>query len=252
MGASSEQPQVRAEIKAGPLEDWLNCISAIVEEYRHRVTEHGFLAKAVDPSNASMIQTTLGANEFETFDCKEFTFGMDTSELLDTLKKANVDDIVTLEIDDNYRLSVSYGPIERSIATIDPDVLRQEPDIPSLDFLGSAIIPTDHYDNAVWTCEMVGDASVIELDPDGSIVFRADGDTDSARTELTPEYLESCEIEGLGESMISIDFQRDIIRALSCDTIELSVGDELPIKIIGTVGENSRAEFHVAPRIASD
>lgn len=250
MGASTNDPQVFAEIAAGPLEDWLNCIDATVEEYRHHVTEHGFRAKAVDATNASMVQTTLGGNEFESFECEDYTFGIKTDALLNTLRKADADDIVALEVDDDYRLSVSYGPIERSIATIDPDMLREEPDIPNIDFLADVTVATDAFDQAVWTCDMVADAAVIEADPDGSLIFSARGDTDSARTELGTDYLRSgSSIDGSGQSTISIEFMEEIITALSCDLVELSVGEEYPIKIVGSIGEHSRAEYHVAPRI---
>lgn len=249
MGTSSN-PQVYAEIAAGPLENWLNCINATVDEYKHHVTEHGFRAQAVDPTNASMVQTPLGGNEFETFDCSSFTFGIEIDPLLNTLSKASAGDIVTLEIGDDYRLTVSYGPIQRSIATIDPDMIRTEPDIPDLDHIAEVVLETDDFDDAVWTCDMVADAALISTEPDGSITFSASGDTDSARTELGDDYLRSgSSIDGSGTSTISIGFMDKVIKALPCDTVELSIGDDLPIKIVGDIGEHSRAQYHIAPRL---
>lgn len=252
MGELSHKAKLNAEIRAEPLKAWLESINAIVDEHRHHVTETGFRASAVDPANAAMVQTVLGANEFEEFDCEKCTIGIDTEKLMKSLKKAGSDDLVTLEFDEETRrLAIEYGPMSRELATIDPDVIRHEPDMPDLDYLGSVIVSTDHMNDAIWSCEMIADQVTIELLENESIVFRTDGDTDRARTELGEEYLHGSEISGAGGSLLSINYLNDIIRALSCDLVELSVGDELPLEIVGEIGENSRAKYVVAPRIGN-
>lgn len=136
---------------------------------------------------------------------------------------------------------------EEEVATIDPDSVREEPDVPDIelpnmaapdvDALGDAIAELERLNEHVWLSRD-GETFIIGSQPIGE--RQLDGDNELVDTVAFPEaaWSENGEDTARG-SVFSIDYLSDAIGALDAakaDRVTLLFGDEFPTRIRGGVG----------------
>ncbi|NIB98137.1 DNA polymerase sliding clamp [Halobacterium sp. R2-5] len=245
----------KAIVSADTLRETLDSVSVLVDECKIHLDEDGLSIRAVDPANVGMVNLDLGAAAFESYEADGGIIGVNLSRLEDIAGMADSDQLVQLELDEETRkLHIQIDGLEYTLALIDPDSIRQEPDIPDLDLSANVVIEGADIDRSVRAADMVSDHIALGVDAADELFYvDAEGDTDDVHLELTRDDLIDLEA-GDAHSLFSLDYLKDMNKAIPKDAeVELELGDEYPVKIHFDIAEaQGRVTYMLAPRIQSD
>jgi len=257
--------------------------SCLVDECKVRLNQNdGLSVRAVDPANVGMFSFEVPPSAFETFDLDydAVTVGLPRKRLSSIARYArkggnsNDDhgDPVTLAYDEETRrfyVHVERDDLDRysSFAAIDPDSIRQEPDLPALDLDYEAslspkllrdvtrTLTEDDYDHVQVAAEDLSNG--VSGDTTAGVRLYGSGDTreDVFRPEATATFVGDGKASEVA-SLYSLDYLRDMakgIHAAKPDTLKVEFGDEFPVRINfsdSTFGLSGT--MMLAPRIRSD
>ena len=245
----------KAIVSADTLKETLDSVSVLVDECKIHLDEDGLSIRAVDPANVGMVDLDLGAAAFESYEADGGLIGVNLSRLEDIAGMADAGQLVQLELDEETRkLHIQIDGLEYTLALIDPDSIRQEPDIPDLDLPAHVVIEGRDIDRAVTAADMVSDHIALGVDTADELFYiDAAGDTDDVHLELTRDQLIDLEA-GDAHSLFSLDYLKDMNKAIPKDAeVELELGDEYPVKLHYDIAEaQGRVTYMLAPRIQSD
>lgn len=250
--------RLSATVEADELDDFVNNISVLVDECKIRTSPDSLRVRAVDPANVGMVDAELDAEAFEGFDTTTGVLGVDLGRFEEVVSLADSGDLVTMEYNTETRkLHIATNGVEYTLALIDPDSIRQEPEIPDLDLPCSLEVETSDINRGIKAADMVSDHIAFKTERAHSgdqFIIEAEGDTDDVELELGEEDLVSSSIGGDVASLFSLEYMKDIKKALpTTGSIGMEMGDEFPIKIrFSNEEETQDVEFMLAPRINSD
>jgi proliferating cell nuclear antigen len=245
---------VSATIEASVLADALGAVSTLVDECKLRFGPEGLETRAVDPANVGMVEIELDPEAFETYTTEGELVGINLDRLTDVVGMADSDELVTLDLDpDSRKLTVSAGGLEFTLATIDPDSIREEPDIPDLDLPATYVLEAGDLSRGWTAADMVGDHVEVTAVAEDQLRVTADGDTDSVEVLLNGgDLLDGRTDETDVSSLFSLDYLSDMDAAIPSGTeLSVRIGDEFPTKMQWSDGDLS-VVYMLAPRIASD
>ena len=244
-------------IDADTLSEALAPVSALVDECKIRIGDMGVAVTAVDPSNVAMIDMSLREQAFESYRADGGVIGVNLDRLEEVLGMADSDDLVHMELNEETRkLHIEIDGLEYTLALIDPDSIRQEPDIPDLDLPGEYEFAGAQLDQAVRAADLCSDHITIRAAGGAELVFSARGDTDDVVQTLDEDHLASGLVSGEDdvESIFSLDYLADMKGPIGSETeVELRVGEEMPVKFEYELAEGDvDVTMMLAPRISSE
>jgi proliferating cell nuclear antigen len=244
-----------AIVSAETLRGALDSVSVLVDECKINLNEDGLAIRAVDPANVGMVDLTLAVEAFESYETDGGVIGVNLARLEDFVGMADSDQLVQLELDEETRkLHVRIDGLEGTLALIDPESIRKEPDIPDLDLPATIVVEGRDIDRAVKAADMVSDHIALGVDPDRELFYvDAEGDTDDVHLELNREDLIDL-VAGEARSLFSLDYLKDMNRAIPKDAeVEIELGEEFPVKLHFDIAEGKgNVTYMLAPRIQSD
>ncbi|MFB6266911.1 MAG: DNA polymerase sliding clamp [Halodesulfurarchaeum sp.] len=245
----------RAIVSADTLRTTLDSVSVLVDECKIHLNEDGLAIRAVDPANVGMVDLELDAAAFESYEADGGLIGVNLSRLEDIAGMADAGQLVQLELDEETRkLHITIDGLEYTLALIDPDSIRQEPDLPDLDLPARIVVEGADIDRAVRAADMVSDHIALGVDAEEELFYvDAEGDTDDVHLELGPEDLISLEL-GEAHSLFSLDYLKDMNKAIPKNgEVTMDLGEEFPVKIHYEIAEGlGNVTYMLAPRIQSD
>ncbi|WP_247730140.1 DNA polymerase sliding clamp [Halovivax limisalsi] len=245
----------KAIVSAETLSSALDSVSVLVEECKIHLEEDGLRIRAVDPANVGMVDLSLDADAFESYEADGGLIGVDLSRLEDIASMAESGQLIQLELDEETRkLHAQIEGLEYTLALIDPDSIRQEPDIPDLDLPARIVLEGKDVNRAVKAADMVSDHIALGVDAsEKQFYVDAEGDTDDVHLELTDDELIDLEA-GDAHSLFSLDYLKDMNKAIPADAeVTADLGEEFPIKLYyGFAEGQGQVTYMLAPRIQSD
>ncbi|MFP4625258.1 MAG: DNA polymerase sliding clamp [Natronomonas sp.] len=245
----------KAIVNANTLGAALDSVSVLVDECKIRLEDDGIRIRAVDPANVGMVDLRLAASAFESYETDDGVIGVNLDRLEDIVGMAETDQLVHLELDEETRkLHIQIDGLEYTLALIDPDSIRQEPDLPDLDLPANVVIEGRDIDRAVTAANMVSDHIALGVDADAEQFYiDAQGDTDDVHLELGTDDLIDL-TPGNARSLFSLDYLKDMNRAIPADgEVTMELGEEFPVKMHFEIAEGQGSvTFMLAPRIQSD
>jgi proliferating cell nuclear antigen len=245
----------KAIVGASTLQDALDSVSVLVDECKIRLNEDALSIRAVDPANVGMVDLTLEAAAFESYDADGGVIGVNLARLEDIAGMAGSGDLIHLELDEETRkLHIEIDGLSYTLALIDPESIRQEPDIPELDLPAEIVVEGAQLDRGVTAADMVSDHIRLRVaETDEAFLVEAEGDTDDVDLELTREDLIAL-TAGPADSLFSLDYLKDMNKAIPGDAeVTVELGEEFPVKLHYGFGEGlGQVTFMLAPRIQSD
>jgi proliferating cell nuclear antigen len=245
----------RAIVSAETLRDALDSVSVLVDECKIRLEDEGLSIRAVDPANVGMVDLTLADDAFESYETDGGVIGVNLARLEEFAGMADADQLIELELDEETRkLHVQIDGLEGTLALIDPDSIRQEPDLPDLDLPAEIVLEGRDIDRAVKAADMVSDHIALGVDATDEIFYvDAEGDTDDVHLELGRDDLIAL-TAGDARSLFSLDYLKDMNRAIPGDAeVRVELGEEYPVKLHFEMAEgNGQVTYMLAPRIQSD
>ena len=247
--------QFQAAIMGGDIKEFVGTLRAIVDEAKFNVEPDGIQVRAVDPANVAMDDGVLSAGAFESYDASEGVLGLNLERLEGVLKLAKKDDLVELSFDTNtFKLVIYIDGVEFTMACIDPDSIRSEPEIPDMDLPASFTVDESQIRRGVKAADMVSDHIQIRCDETEQAVFiEAQGDTDDVSLELTEEeYTELTAVDA--EALFSLDYVKDISRKFPKNAaISITFGTDFPMMIEYEFADGECEILSmIAPRIRSN
>jgi len=244
-----------AIVSADTLRTALDSVSVLVEECKLRLEEDGLEIRAVDPANVGMVDLTLSASAFESYETDGGVIGVNLSRLEDIAGMADSDQLIHLELDEETRkLEIAIDGLEYTLALIDPDSIRQEPDLPDLDLASEIVLEGRDVDRAVTASDMVSDHVALGVDETDELFYvDAEGDTDDVHLELGREDLIDL-TAGPARSLFSLDYLKDMNKAIPNDAeVTMELGEEFPVKMHFDIAEGQGSvTYMLAPRVQSD
>jgi len=245
----------KAIVNASTLRDSLDAVSVLVDECKIRLNEEELSIRAVDPANVGMVDLTLEAAAFESYEADGGVIGVNLDRLEDIAGMAESDDLVHLKLDEETRkLHIEVEGLSYTLALIDPDSIRQEPDIPDLDLPAEITLEGAQLNRGIKAADMVSDHIRLRVDEgDETFHIEAEGDTDDVDLELTSEGLIALQA-GPADSLFSLDYLKDMNKAINADAEgRVELGEEVPVKLHYEFAEGlGNVTFMLAPRIQSE
>jgi len=227
----------------------------LVSEVKMHFNDGGIEVRAVDPANVGMTDATLAADAFESYDSPgAVTQGINLERLDERLGVGDSGDLANLSLDmETRKLNVDVGPISQAMALIDPDSVRQEPDLPDLDLPNTVVLTGAQLETAVDAVGMVSNHVEIKAD-DGDLVFAGQGDIDETTVRYgSGDVIDSDVTEDVA-SLFSHEYLEGFVEPMPADAeVEVTFGDEFPVWIewVGVDGHLD-VTMMLAPRIQSN
>ncbi len=244
-----------AIVSADTLQATLDSVGVLVDECKIHLEGGGLEIRAVDPANVGMVDLTLDSSAFESYEADGGLIGVNLVRLQDIAGMADSDQLVHLELDEETRkLHISIDGLEYTLALIDPDSIREEPDLPDLDLPATIVIEGRDIDRAVTAADMVSDHIELGVDEDEETFYvKAEGDTDDVHLELGAGDLIDL-VVGSASSLFSLDYLKDMNRAIPADAeVTMELGEEFPVKLHFDIAEGEgTVTYMLAPRIQSN
>lgn len=245
-------------IDAGKLGDALDAAAALVDECKLKYDSSGIGITAVDAANVGMIDVTIPETACESFQASSGVLGINLSDMSDVIGLANSGDLAVLELNpDTNKLKVTVDGLEYTLALIDPDALRQEPDIPDLGLPATITLEGKQLSRGLKASDMVSDHVAIRVPPhvpDPRATIEATGDTDTVEYTLFEEDVISLDGgEEPADSFFSLDYFNSITSPLpNSAEATLRLGEEAPAKLEYNLGDGDISVLYmIAPRIQS-
>jgi proliferating cell nuclear antigen len=245
----------KAIVSAETLKDALDSVSVLVDECKIRLNEEEFAIRAVDPANVGMVDLSLAAAAFESYEADGGVIGVNLGRLEDIAGMANSGDLIHLELDEETRkLHIQIDGLSYTLALIDPDSIRQEPDIPDLDLSAEIVLEGSQLSRGITAADMVSDHIALRVDPDDAAFYiEAEGDTDDVDLKLGSDDLIDL-TAGNADSLFSLDYLKDMNKAIPNDAeVTTELGEEFPVKLHYEFAEGlGQVTYMLAPRIQSE
>jgi hypothetical protein len=268
------------DVPGGVIKRYRRLLTAVDGEYVITPTADGFETALVDPANVMMgtfsvdlgVTTTVPEN-FESLG----EFAVPDSALRRAIDPASkgrgnsTGDPVTFSIDrfrsedsdEPYRVTASVEPereeftIEHNytFATIDPDSVRNQPDVPNLDLPATIRVSRKAFTEGL--SAVVGNSGSSHLtirEDDGDLVFETQTDTDSQEAVIHDVVDNPSGEEA--SSFFSADYIHEVLKAFretKPERTTITLGHEFPAKFSAEWPDlGIEATYMVAPRIQSD
>jgi proliferating cell nuclear antigen len=276
----ADTQSLRAAASAEDVKHLFEPVARLVDECRVHLSSSGVEIRAADPANVAMVDLQADPELFHSFQASEGTLGIPLERLLSVLKMADSDSsLVEFHLDyETRKLLVVVDGVEYSMALLDPQSIRKEPDIPDFEPPASGELGASVLKQGIKATDMVGDSCRLRANrAKESLMISADGDTDSVEYKLGPtdDGLESFAMDdtwqppsedsdepstdgrpdGLSDeavqSSFSLDYLKDMRPVLPNDgNLEFTLGDNLPLDLAFSLADGSvDVKYLLAPRI---
>lgn len=243
----------QATAKAEIIKHINEATSTLVDEAKIHITKEGISLRAVDPAHVAMVDISIGAKAFESYEAEDLEIGLDLDKLKDIMKLAGSADLVKIEYKkDSHRLVFTIGNLVRRMSLVDTAGMP-DPKVPNLNLPNKVTVVVDELARAIKGSETVSDHIAIVVDPEYFQVL-AEGDADSLDLKLAKEDLVSLESAEKTKSMFSLDYFSNMIKAVkSGGSVTLNLGSDYPVKMEFDMADgNGHCVYLLAPRIESD
>ena len=245
-----------AIISADRLTNFFEPLSALVDECKLYLGVGGLKVRAVDPANVGMIDTELDASGFESYEADGDLIGLNLNQFEDVLGLADSSDLIHLELNEQIRkLDIRFGEVDYTQALINPETIREEPDIPSLDSPVTLTATGKQMDRGATAADLVDDH--IELRSDGerpAFIIDAEGDTDDVQVTYDRDDLIDAKIPESVRSLFSLDYMTDMVGVMDADAeVRVQLDDSMPVKMTYDHSEgHASVTYFLSPRVASE
>lgn len=254
-----------------PLRSFFKYPSVLVDECKLRFDSDGMHVRAVDPANVGMVDVTFPAEGFERFGVTdERVVGINLKRLRKVLRWARKgrgsddgDPVLIDVLPDSRRLRVRVvredsRMVRRSEwGLIDPDSIRQEPEIPDLDLPNRARPGVGALGDAVDAVGSMTDHIRVTRDAE-TFVVEGKGDTGEERVTLLAcawDARPAVDAEACS-SLFSKDYLTDMVGVLGkakAGDVTVQWGDEFPTVLRFTEPDwGHEGRFMLAPRVREE
>jgi len=111
--------------------EYFEQFDALADEMKLHLNDGGLFGIVVDPASVGMVRNSLDREALEHYSATGGVIGLNISRMLDILGMGKSGDLVELTLDTETRkLHIQVDGLSYTLALIDPDSIRREPEIP--------------------------------------------------------------------------------------------------------------------------
>jgi proliferating cell nuclear antigen len=272
-GADGDVGRTTVEGPAALFYAFSDLLTCLVDEAKIKVRDDGLHCTVVDPANVGMVDLHFPPDAFDTWDYGgDYTAGVNVKRLRKAVsfahkgQGADGGDPVTWTLSPEFRKTEVEVEKEDGVmtmqerwSTIDPQSVRQEPDLPDIDLRAKATPSTKTLRDGVVYLEQTQDYGYarLKLDSDDptTLVMESEGDTRTGTLRFPSSVDPAADVDG-ARALYSLDYLKDMVSAIHLSRmsrVTLTWGPELPVKL-HFMQEDWGAEgtMMMAPRIQAD
>jgi proliferating cell nuclear antigen len=246
---------LNATIDADILRESIDAIAALVTECRLHIDQDGVRMRAVDTANVAMVSMDLSKDAFLSYSASTDELGIDIAKMKNILGMMGKGDALHLQLPEKgHKLELSFQSYRYSITLLDVNTIRKDPNPPTIELPGLAVLSGDALNNAVKAASVVSDKIALGIDPASQIFYMvAEGDIDHIRLELGTDQLKLLKpVEA--RSLFSLDYLKDMGKVMGrAEEVEVHLGVDHPVRFSFDIAEGKgHVEYLLAPRIEAD
>ncbi|MDI6719432.1 MAG: DNA polymerase sliding clamp [Methanomicrobiales archaeon] len=244
-----------ATIDADTFREAIDAIAALVTECRLHADPNGLRMRAVDTANVAMVSMELRKDAFAQYAANAEELGMDIAKMKNILSMMGKGDMLTMQLGDTgHKLEIVFRNYKYSITLLDPNTIRKDPNPPTIELPGFAVLTGEALNSAIKAATVVSDKIALGIDPKRETFYMvAEGDIDHIRLELGRDELKMLTaVEA--RSLFSLDYLKDMGKVMSrAAEVEVHLGIDHPVRFAFDIAEGKgHVEYLLAPRIEAD
>ncbi|MBN2459911.1 proliferating cell nuclear antigen (pcna) [Candidatus Woesearchaeota archaeon] len=235
------------------LKESVSIISELVSEGTFKVTSDCVELIAMDPANVAMVVFRLMGSTFTEYEVdKTESLGLALANFKQVLKRANPNDSITLEVDENQLKVTIKGTSTRTFHLPLIDIEAKEQKVPELKF--SATITTDSsvLNEAIEDAGIVGESVSFIAEPKRFVVS-ASGDLNKANIDIDAGDGTKITAADKVRAKYSIEYLKKMIMGSKLsDKVRLDFSKDYPLRMEYLEKNKVQLAFILAPRVDND
>lgn len=238
------------------LKESISIISDLVNEARFKINKEGIELVAMDPANVAMVVFKLLSSSFTEYDVKkDIEIAINLSNLKQILRRANPNDMLTLELGEGNKLKIQLkGNTTRTFNLPLIDLEEKDRKIPDLKFSVSVNMPTAVFNEAIQDVDVVAESVTFLAEPK-KFTVHAEGDLSQASIEIKEDKETKINIEGNEKirSKYSVEYLKKMINGSKiADEMVIRFNKDYPLKVEYKSLDKVMLSFILAPRVEND
>lgn len=237
------------------LKDSILIISDLVSEGKFKVTKDAIELVAMDPANVAMIIFKLLSSTFTEYNVSEETeFSVDLNNLKQILRRAGVNDMLSLEIIDNRLKLQLKGKTTRTFSLPLINNEEKEQKVPELNFPVTIKTSTEIFNDAIEDVDIVAESVTFSVDKTS---FNITGESDLSKADIEIKSDDDTKIiidsDDKIKAKYSVEYLKKIIGASKLtDKLTIHFNKDYPLKLDYLVVDKLQLSFILAPRVEND
>ena len=240
-------------VKLSVLTRFIESIAAIATECRLHIGTKTISTIVVDTANVAMVDVQMRCEGRGTA-----TLGVDISALHNAFRK--IKELAVFEGDTPVKVSWYPGqntpflemkiecPFEyrMQFETLKEETIRKDPSRPTIALKSGFTCDGDDLYNGVRLCSVFGERCRIQTAKNGTVYLSGKEETRQNRIELSPGATVPA------QSLYSIDYLKDIAKALAGSSVTVQFDTDFPISLSAEVFPGISVRYLLAPRIEAE
>lgn len=229
----------------------LRTVGEFLSEANFIVTNEGIKISGIDPSRVVFLDIFMPAAYFEDFEVngEKEILGFNLEDVNDILKRVVKDDSLIISSSESKIIFTFDGEFTRSFELPLIQVEATQPPSVNLEFPFKAKLLTITYADIIDELSDLGEAIIISS-KDNKLYFEVEGDVGSSKVELSTEGGTLLEASGSDASSVyGMEYIANTSKMRrASDTMELSFGSQIPLKLHFELPQGGYGDFYIAPR----
>jgi proliferating cell nuclear antigen PCNA len=239
------------------LRDSIDTISQLIDDGLFKLKKDGIELSAADRATVSFVDFKLNSTAFDEYECDEAkSIGLNLLNLLTVLKRANINDKLTLNLDEkeNKLEVILEGDSKRKFAIPLLELKKEEiPQVDKLEFTADAEVRADVIEQGINDADIVADSIIIELDENNLRMF-ASGNSSKSELKLFKgtDVMTKLNAKEPVSSRYSIEYLKKMIKGSRItDKVKIMLGKDFPLKM-SFEGKDASLNIVLAPRVSEE
>ncbi len=228
-------------------------LMVVVEDARIEFNEHQLHCTAVDASHVAMVDITVDAAAFDTWEVEDDALALELRKVKDLISLGGAEDMIEMAYATNSGvLTLNLGKIDRNLRPLDPSTVNS-PKLPNIEIPSSIEINGALFAQSLRAAKQVGDLVNFSIDAN-TFTVHVQGQTDSVTVNFAKDELESLNCESPARSQYSLTYLVPLAKVFGpLGTVKLGFGESFPLRLEFTFNDGAaQVVYFLAPRVESD
>ena len=235
----------------------ISAISKVVTETTLKFTEEGVSIRTMDEAKIVLVDFFIPSSDFETYEVdKETEFGINLDDLAKVMRRAQKDDVLSIEVGESSYSIIYKGRGVRKFTLPQLEIAGEEIPETELEFDVKAELTSDAYRELVKDLEPIADTITFVAEP-STLRVEALSDLGEAEVIIPSDsgVLLNYEIKNGSEeqppkSSYGVEHLAYISTASQvAHKAVIEFSNQMPLRVTFSIGEGGRLAYLVAPRV---